>query len=454
MTIHEIVLAQRAYFNQGKTKTYESRRNALLTLKKSIIKYEKEIMDALYQDLNKSEFETYMTEVGVVLSEIEYHLKHLKKWMKPKRVKTPLSLFHAKSYIYAEPYGVSLIMSPWNYPFQLAIDPLVGAISAGNTAIIKPGNYAHYTSLIIQKIISESFEPEFVTVILGGREENQLLLEEHFDYIFFTGSTFVGKIVMEKASKYLTPISLELGGKSPCIIDQSTNYQLAAKRIAFGKCLNAGQTCVAPDYLLLPKGDKEKFVEEYRKAILEFYGENPLEANHYPKIINQHHLHRLQDLIKDEQILLGGKSNESKIEPTLLGNITLESKIMQEEIFGPILPIIEVESIEEAIQLIKTKAKPLALYLFTKNIEIEKKVFDQISFGGATVNDTIMHFASTEMGFGGVGDSGMGKYHGKFSFDTFSNHRGVVKRSNIVDLPFRYHPVSKQKEKFIKRFLK
>ncbi|MGD9910542.1 MAG: aldehyde dehydrogenase [Candidatus Izemoplasmatales bacterium] len=452
--IQEKVQKQRDFFNTGETKSYAYRLFMLKTLREGILHFQDEINEALMADLHKSAFETYMSETGVVLAEITHTIKHLKKWMKPKRVSTPLPLFLAKSFTLAEPYGVVLIMSPWNYPFQLALDPLVGAIASGNTAIVKPASYAPHTSLIIEKLIEYCFQPEYITTVLGGREENTLLLEQRFDYIFFTGSTSVGRLVMEKASVNLTPISLELGGKSPCIIDDNVGLKLVARRVAFGKFLNAGQTCVAPDYVYMKKSQVEEFVSYVKQEIISFFGDNPLESPELPKIINTKHLTRLLGLIEGEMIVLGGKHNETMLEPTVVTGITPQSKVMSEEIFGPILPILTYDKIEEVYNYVLSQPKPLALYLFTNDKKLEKEVLSKLSFGGATINDTIMHFATTEMGFGGVGDSGIGKYHGKNSFDTFSNIRGIVKRSNLVDLPMRYHPYTKSKFNLLKKFLK
>ncbi|MDD3122744.1 MAG: aldehyde dehydrogenase [Candidatus Izemoplasmatales bacterium] len=454
MLIEQLVESQRSFFKTNRTKDLEFRIQALKTLKAGVLAFEEEINEALMSDLHKSSFETYMSETGVVLAEIDYALKHIRKWAKHRRRKTPLPLFLANSYVSPEPYGVTLIMSPWNYPFQLAIDPLVGAIAAGNTAIIKPASYAQNTSNIIKVIIEHCFAEEYVSCVLGGRDENTLLLEQKFDYIFFTGSTSVGKIVMEKASKNLTPISLELGGKSPCIIDSSVNLRLVARRVAFGKFLNSGQTCVAPDYIYMHESQIPEFVENIKREIFEFFGEKPLLSEELPKIINQKHLERLKGLMIGEKIVAGGNYNKTSIEPTVLTGITIDSRIMQEEIFGPILPILTYQNLSEVYDYLKSQPKPLALYLFTNSKNTKDEVFKECSFGGATINDTIMHFATSEMGFGGVGDSGIGKYHGTSSFDTFSNLRSVVKRSNLVDLNMRYHPYTKGKLNLLKKFLK
>lgn len=454
MNYSMLLKRQRAYYQSEKTKNYAFRMEALKKLKDSILFYEHDILDALKKDLNKSEFEAYITEVGITLLELSHMMKHLKHYMKPKRISSPLSLFKAKSYLYQEPYGTVLIMSPWNYPFQLAIAPLIGAIAAGNTAVIKVSPDSPETSLVVKKIVSYCFPSEYVEVVLGGIEESKGVLEERYDYIFFTGSTNVGKIVMGQASKNLTPVTLELGGKSPAIIDGQVNLKLAAKRIIYGKFVNAGQTCIAPDYILIKEGLQEQFIEYSKKYIQKFFGEDPLNNDDYPRIVNSRHHQRLLDLMNGEQIALGGKSNTEKIEPTLLTGITKNSKIMKEEIFGPILPILTYQEEELMIRELKSLDKPLALYLFTKNKKLEDKIISQLSFGGATFNDTIMHFANHHLPFGGVGASGMGAYHGKNSFITFSHAKGVVKRSTLIDLELRYPPFKKSKLSIIKKILK
>jgi aldehyde dehydrogenase (NAD+) len=426
----------------------------LKRLKSAIISHIPMINAALKEDLNKSEPEAYLSEIGLVLAELSMAIKSLPKWMRPKRVRTPLALFHAKSRLDPEPLGMVLIMSPWNYPFQLAMVPLIGAIAAGNTAIVKPASYAKATSLVIQTILKDVFSEEYVACVLGGREENQLLLDQPFDYIFFTGSTAVARFVMEKASKHLTPVTLELGGKSPCIIDQHVDLGLVARRIAFGKFLNSGQTCVAPDYLYIHQEDLDSFIREMALVISEFYGPDPLQNPDYPKIINQKHYDRLIQLMRHEKAALGGNGDGVKIAPTLLIDVSDESPIMQEEIFGPILPILTYQSIDQVIEKIRSRPKPLALYLFSQDKSLQKRILNQLSFGGATINDTIMHVASTDMGFGGIGDSGMGRYHGIHSFYTFTNLRSVLYRGNWIDLSMRYHPYTKSKQALIRLFLK
>lgn len=454
MEINNLVQKQREFFNTGTTRDLKYRLIALKTLQKAVIKYETEIETALNADLGKSPCESYMSEIGIVLTEIRIFIKKLRHWAHPKRVRTPLSLFSAVSYSIPEPFGVTLIMSPWNYPFQLAITPLVGAIAAGNTAIIKPASYAQAASSIIAKMIEECFAPEYIAVVLGGRNENAALLEQRFDFIFFTGSTSVGKIVLEKAAPNITPVCLELGGKSPCIIDQGINLKLAAKRIAFGKLINAGQSCVAPDYVMIPQASQGEFIHHYQESITEFFGPDPLHNYEYPKIITQKHYERLQGLISGEKCVIGGTFADQRIAPTVLIDITQKSPVMQEEIFGPILPLINYESIDEVIKFIQNKEKPLALYLFSNNKTIWQRVIGQLSFGGATINDTMMHFASSELGFGGVGNSGMGRYHGYQSFLIFSNFKGVVNRSTRIDIALRYHPYSPLKMAILKKIVK
>lgn len=454
-TIKMIVEKQRKFFRTNITKDVSFRQRNLNKLYKAITVYEERILEALKKDLNKSSFEGYMTEIGMVLNEISYFKKNIKSLAKVTPVKTPLAQFPAKSFIISEPYGLILVMAPWNYPFQLSMAPLVGAIAAGNCCIVKPSPDAPYTSRVIADMIKEYFPPEYITVVEGGINVSDELLEEKFDYIFYTGSTRVGKIIMEKAAKHLTPVSLELGGKSPCIIDKTANLKLAAKRIVFGKFLNAGQTCVAPDYVYVHKNNKEQLVEYLVFYIKQLFGSNPLENKDFPKIINERHYSRLLDLIEDEDIIIGGRGNDKlQIEPTIIDNITKDSKVMKEEIFGPILPILTYNNLKEVADYVTSNPKPLALYLFTENKKIERYILSNLSFGGGCVNDTIIHLATHSMGFGGVGESGMGSYHGKDSFDTFSHKKSIVKKSNLIDLPMRYTPYTKNKEKLVRMFLK
>lgn len=456
MKIHTILQNQTHYFMSGQTKSYHHRIQALYQLKHWINHHEQEICDALYQDLRKSSSESYMSEIGIALSELNFHIKHLKKWMKPTKVPTPLSQFYSRSFYQHEPYGKVLIMAPWNYPFLLCIEPLIGAISAGNCIVLKPSAYAPHTSSLLSNMIKTLFSHSFIYCIEGGRNINSQLLEERFDYIFFTGSVNVGKLVMEKASKYLTPVTLELGGKSPCIIAADANIKIAAKRIVFGKFLNSGQTCVAPDYLLVDQAIKVPLILEIQKQIEICFGKNPLKNPHLPSIINEKHFIRLISLLQDQTILYGGNSDYKNrlIAPTLIELDSPNHFLMKDEIFGPILPILSYSKLQEAISIINAKEKPLALYLFTESNKIEKQVMSQCSFGGGCINDTIVHLVNPYFGFGGVGNSGMGSYHGYESFRTFSHRRSIMKKSTKLDLPFRYPPYQKTKDRFIRLFLK
>lgn len=451
--IQTIVQNQRLFFQSNQTRSYAYRKDALLNLKKHIITHEKAIVEALYQDLGKSDVEGYLTEIGVTLIEINHTLKHLKTWMKPKKVQTPLPLFKASSILYPEPCGNVLIFSPWNYPFQLTMAPLIGAIAAGNTAILKVSPDSIHTARLMKTMIEELFDSSYITVIIGDIEESQALLKERFDHIFFTGSTHVGKIVMQEAAKNLIPVTLELGGKSPALVDGTTSLDLAAKRIIYGKIINSGQTCIAPDYVLIHKESLDEWVSYSIKHIQTFFDGNPLNASFYPKIINQKHYNRLVSLLKDGKILYGGGANGTQIEPTLMTNIKPESPLLNEEIFGPILPIFSYETEEEALRLIQSMEKPLAFYPFTQNKNFLKKLVETLSFGGATINDTLMHFGNKNLPFGGVGHSGMGRYHGRYSFETFSHHKAIVKRSLKVDLPFRYPPYESKILRWIKKLI-
>ncbi len=455
MNIEKTIKSQRLYFKSGKTKEIDFRIEKLKTLKRSIKAYEEEILEALNLDLGKAALEGYATEIGVSLTDIDYAIKNIKKWTKKKYNKTSIINFPSRSYTVSSPYGLTLIISPWNYPFNLTIQPLVGAIVGGNCAVIKPSEFSPNMSGVINKIISKCFETEYITVIEGDKEVNQELLKEKFDYIFFTGSTRVGQIVMEAASKHLTPVTLELGGKSPCIVCNDADIEVAAKRITWGKLINSGQTCISPDYLLVHKDKKDVLIEKIIETINEFYGEDPLNNSDYGKIINKDHFKRLIGYLDEGNILFGGKYDNDtlKISPTLIDNISFEDKIMNEEIFGPILPILEFSKIEEVYEIIDENPTPLALYLFTKDKEIEEVVVGDISFGGGCVNDTVMHVSSHTMPFGGVGNSGMGSYHGKQSFDTFTHKKGILKKSNLIDIPLRYPPYE-GKLKWIKKIFK
>jgi aldehyde dehydrogenase (NAD+) len=433
---------QRSYFATGQTYDVSFRLEMLKTLQKSIIAHESEIFDALKKDLNKSPFEAYETEVGITLQELQYVIKHVRSWAKPERVKTPLLHFKSTSFILSEPYGVVLIMSPWNYPLQLSIAPLIGSIAAGNCTLIKPSAYSPATSAVIAKIVRECFDEGFVAVIEGGREANQALLKEKFDYIFFTGSVEVGKTVMAAAAENLTPVTLELGGKSPCIVDCNTNLEITARRIVWGKCLNAGQTCVAPDYLLVHKDVKNDLLNSMKKYIAEFYGQHPHKSEDLPKIINRKHFDRVKGLLNCGKTVVGGQYDEKtlKISPTILDDVSWDEPVMQEEIFGPVLPVLEFDDLSQVIETVNKRPKPLALYLFTTSKQTERKILENIPFGGGCINDTIVHLATSYMPFGGVGESGMGRYHGRWSFDTFSHKKSILKKSNLIDIKLRYPP--------------
>ena len=454
MDIEKLLTKQKEYFYSEATKSVPHRIDALTKLYDAIKSHEGEITEALKADLNKSPTESYMTEIGMALEELRYLIKHTGKWARAERVSTPLAQFSADSFVYPEPYGVALIMSPWNYPFQLCIEPLAGALCAGNCAIVKPSAYAPATSRLIAGLLGDIFPSEYVAVVEGGRAENAALLEQKFDYIFFTGSVNIGKLVMEKAAAHLTPVSLELGGKSPVIVDSSAKLPLAAKRIAFGKYINAGQTCVAPDYLLLPKALRPAFVEEFKKAVASFYPNGDYSAMSH--IINDKHFERVTGLLSGERIEMGGKSDPAQrfIEPTLLTGVSPDSPIMQEEIFGPVLPVLDCDSIDEAISFVRARPKPLALYLFTEDKSVEDKVLSSLSFGGGCVNDTIIHLATSNMGFGGVGESGMGLYHGKKSFETFTHYKSIVRKHTYLDLSMRYLPYTDKALSMIKNFMK
>ena len=454
--IRQIVKNQRSYFYSGATLDVEFRINALKTLKAAILKYESRINDAIQKDLGKSPFESYMCETGLVLSEISYMQKHIRSFAREKTVRTPLAQFHSRSFKKPSPYGVTLIMSPWNYPFLLTLDPLVDALAAGNTAVIKPSAYSPNTSEIMHQLISECFSKEYVTVVTGGRQENTCLLREHFDYIFFTGSQAVGKEVMRCASSHLTPVTLELGGKSPCLVEKSANIPLAAKRIVFGKYLNCGQTCVAPDYIYCDQEIKDQLIREIKRQIRLQFGTEPLQNNNYGKIINEKHFDRICGLIDVKKLVCGGRTDRStlQIEPSVLDSVTFDDPIMQEEIFGPLLPILTYTDIDEAIARINSMSHPLALYIFTGDKSIVGKVTESCGFGGGCINDTIIHLATSEMSFGGFGESGMGGYHGKRGFDTFSHEKSIVDKKTWIDLPMRYQPYRKLNEKLIHLFLR
>lgn len=445
---------QYEYFRTHMTLDAEFRIQQLTKLRDIVKENEARFMEALKQDLGKSQFESYTTEIGLFYEEINLMIKKTRKWSKPKRVRTPMAHFLSSSKIHYQPYGKVLIISPWNYPFQLALIPLAGAIAAGNVVTLKPSRNSKYTTKLLVEVINNNFDEGFIKIVDPNFVSNAELLDQSYDYIFFTGSESVGKQIMEIASKTLTPITLELGGKSPCIVDKSSDIKLAAKRIVWGKLLNAGQTCVAPDHIIVQTDIKNQLIEEMKLWITNFYGKSPIENPEYPKIINQKHFTRLANLIKGN-VVFGGKTDKllGKIEPTIIDNVTFDDDIMQEEIFGPIMPIITFTDIDELINHISKKKSPLALYLFSEDKEIQQKVLTRLSFGGGCINDVVIHVSSNALPFGGVGSSGMGSYHGYESFQTFSHKKSIIHKSNKLDFNIRYAPFG-DKLKIVKKILK
>ena len=454
--ITNLIDAQRTFFATGSTLNADYRITSLRKLKNCIKAHEQDIMNALRTDLGKGSQESYMCEVGLTLSEISYMLSHTRRFMREKTVATPLAQFASRSYVKPSPYGTVLIMSPWNYPFLLTMEPLVDALAAGNTAIIKPSAYSPATSEVISRIVGECFNPEYVAVVTGGRAENTCLLDADFDYIFFTGSKTVGKEVMRHAAEHLTPVTLELGGKSPCIVAPDADLKLAARRIVFGKYLNCGQTCVAPDYILCHSSVYEKFIEYVKAEIIRQFSDKPLENPEYGKIINEKHFNRILGLIDRDKLVFGGASDADalRIEPVVMRDITEDDAVMKEEIFGPVMPVLSYDDTEGMIARINSHDHPLALYVFSGNKAFIKKITSSISFGGGCVNDTIIHLATSNMGFGGVGGSGMGSYHGHDGFNTFSHRKSIVDKKTWLDLPMRYQPYSGFMDKMIRMFLK
>lgn len=474
----EILERQRRFFNEGHTLDIRHRKRLLKLLRSSIIDHKDDILAALKEDLGKSETEAYMCEYGLVLSEISHTISHMVRWGRKRRVCTPLANFHSSSYILREPYGNVLIMSPWNYPFLLCISPLICALAAGNTAVIKPSAYAPATSAAIKRLIEDTFTEDYVAVVEGGRDVNADLLEQKWDYIFFTGSKTVGRVVMSKAAVHLTPVTLELGGKSPVIVDEKADLKIAAARIMFGKYLNLGQTCVAPDHVFVHESVAARFLELCKEQMRAMYGENPLENEDYGKIISRKHYDRLCDVLDDcrsklgdEAILAGGVKQDERlrISPTIVmaghlpasdveagaGRPVFEDlKIMQDEIFGPLLPVISYSDLYDVVQYVNSRPRPLACYIFTKDSTVRDNLLEALHFGGGCVNDTIIHLATDYMPFGGVGESGMGNYHGKYGFDTFSHLKSITDKKRWIDLPLRYQPYTKSKLKMIRMFLK
>jgi len=456
MEIDRTLAEQQAFFKSGATLPVSFRIEMLKKLYAAIQQREKDIAAALKADLGKGEFESFMCEIGLVLSEISYMIKHTKKFAAKKRVRTPLAQFASASYKKPSPYGNVLVMSPWNYPFLLTIDPLADAIAAGNTAIVKPSAYSPATSAVIREMLGEIYPPEFVAVVTGGRKENATLLEKKFDLVFFTGSQAVGREVLRHTAENLAPAILELGGKSPCIVDSSAKIKLAAKRIVFGKYLNCGQTCVAPDYILCERSVKEELVRELCREVQEQFGEAPLQNDNYGKIINEKHFDRILGLIDAEKVVIGGESDREgcRIAPTVLDNVSWDDAVMQEEIFGPVLPVLTFDDFNEVFELVEKNARPLALYIFSEDKAHIAAATERCAFGGGCVNDTIIHLATSEMGFGGVGESGMGSYHGKDGFEAFSHYKSIVDKKTWLDLPMRYQPYKASYGKLLRKFLK
>ncbi len=446
MNIHEIVEAQRKYFHTGATLPVSFRVAMLKKLRDAVDRYEEEIAKALAADLGKSSYESFMCEIGLVRSEISYMIGHTRQLARDHTVWTPLAQFASRSFQKRSPYGNTLIMSPWNYPVLLTLDPLADAIAAGNTAVVKPSAYAPATSALLAELIGSCFPTEYVAVVTGGRQENAALLEEKFDFVFFTGSQAVGKEVLRHTAEHLTPAVLELGGKSPCVVDETAKLPLAARRIVFGKYLNCGQTCVAPDYILCHSSVKDKLLDALRKEVRRQYGEAPLQNPDYGRIVNKKHFQRLMGLIEPDKVVIGGQSSPDtlQIAPTILDGVTWDDPVMQEEIFGPVLPILTYDRFEELYELLADKPKPLALYLFSQNRARIREAMSRFQFGGGCVNDVVIHLATSEMGFGGVGESGMGAYHGRIGFEAFSHTKSIVDKKTWMDLPMRYQPYQKK----------
>lgn len=454
--IKDILQQQNHFFSTGKTIPAEFRLKQLESLKEAMIRHEADLAAALKEDLGKSRMESYMCEIGLTLSELTWMQKHLSSLMRSKRVSTPAAQFAAKSFRSPSPYGTVLIMSPWNYPVLLTLDPLIDAIAAGNTAVVKPSAYAPCTFDVMKTMIEECFPAHYVAVVDGGRAENQALLQQRFDMIFFTGGKTVGREVLRHAAEYLTPVTLELGGKSPCIVDSTAKIRLAAKRIVFGKYLNCGQTCVAPDYILCDKRIRDELITAILAEIEKQFGKEPLKNPNYGKIINEKHFERILGLINGEKLVYGGQSEPEslRIAPTVLNNITWDDAVMGEEIFGPLLPILTFDTLDEALDTVESHPHPLALYFFSEDKAAQKKVLDTCRFGGGCINDTIIHLATSDMPFGGVGESGMGSYHGRVGFETFSHYRSIVDKKTWMDLPIRYQKYTGLKEKMMRMFLK
>lgn len=450
-----LVNKQRQFFNSGKTKNIDFRIEQIQKLQQLVFNHQQEIMEALKKDLHKSPMEAYATEVGFLLADIKHTLKSIRTLAKPRKAKTPLFHQLASSWVQPEPYGVTYVIAPWNYPFQLALSPVVGAMAAGNTCILRPSRMSENTAKVMEKIINNNFDESYLKVVLSDITQSNALLEQKFDYIFFTGSPDVGKQIYAAAAKYLTPVTLELGGKSPCFVDETFNTNWGIKRLVWGKFTNVGQTCVAPDYVLVDKKVKQKFVELFIKTTKEFFGEHPQNSPDYGRIINEKHFLRLTKLMENGNILMGGQTNiqELFIAPTLIDGITPDDPVMQGEIFGPIMPIIEYEKLEDAIHFVNSRNKPLALYIFSNDKIYQDKILHSTSSGNASINECLMHVAQFELPFGGVGESGMGAYHGNYSFDTFSHLKGVLKKSTLSDLKQRFPPYTQSGTKLLGKLI-
>ncbi|MDH7445021.1 aldehyde dehydrogenase [Aquimarina sp. 2201CG14-23] len=453
MNYQEIINTQRKFFNTNATKDISFRIRELKRLKNVLQKNEDSLYKAIYSDFKKSEYETYTTELGIIYHEIDLALIKIKKWSKKRRVSTGLANLPATSYIIPEPFGTVLVMGAWNYPYQISLVPVVAAIAAGCTVILKPSEIPSHSSEVMARIINQSFNPEFLKVIEGGVKETTELLKIKFDKIFFTGSVQVGKIIYQAAAKHLTPVTLELGGKSPAIITKDVNIDMTAKRLVWAKFLNTGQTCIAPDYIMVDSAIEDQLLAAIKKHIE--IADYKVENQNYTQIINQKNFERLQDFIEKDKVFYGGDCNtdDRVITPTVMTGVTFEDKVMQEEIFGPILPVLSFNTIEEAIAKIKTLSKPLSCYIFTKNKAVKNKVLNEISFGGGAINDAVMHFMEQNLPFGGVGDSGIGNYHGKAGFEAFSHYKSVLQKSFLIELNLKYAPYSSVKLKWLKRLI-
>ena len=454
--ISRIVERQRAFFRTGATLPLEARQRALERLRKALNTYQARVQEALLSDLGKCDLEAFMCETGLSLSELSYVQKHLPRWVRDRTVPTPLTNFAARSFVRPMPYGVTLIMSPWNYPWLLSVEPMIDALAAGNTVVVKPSAYSPATSAVLKEMIETSQPPELCAVVTGGREENQSLLSQKFDYIFFTGSQAVGREVLRRAADHLTPVTLELGGKSPVIVDATADLELAARRIVFGKYLNCGQTCVAPDYVLCERDVRSRFVDCVIAEIRRQIGDAPFQNPEYGRMVNRKHFDRVLGLIDPAKVAYGGMSDETRLQiaPTVMTGVSFDDAVMHQEIFGPVLPVIDIDRAADAIDIVNRGQRPLAFYVFTGDKATARKLTTECAFGGGCVNDTIIHLATSEMGFGGMGESGMGAYHGKTGFDTFSHYKSIVDKKTWIDIDMRYRPYTKLGDKLIHMFLK